>query len=60
MSTPIVVGTGAAFVSLGSMDCFSCFFAVSVFTDYPAGVSSRSIPLGDNLQQSKLLPVIKG
>ena len=27
------------------MDCFSCFFAVPVFTDYPAGGSSRSIPL---------------
>jgi hypothetical protein len=48
---------GAAFCVLGSMDCFSCFFAVSVFTDYTAGGSSRSIPFAAiQIESIELLP----
>src|SRR5262245_21542310 len=47
MSRPTVIRTGLAFCVLASIDCFSCFTARSVFTDYRAGGSSRSIPLAD-------------
>jgi hypothetical protein len=49
MSMPIVIRTGVALFALASMDCFSCFTARSVLTDYPAREKQPVHPIGGPL-----------